>query len=223
MKLSILFLLSLCFCAATTAQVKTDTTIEITIKVKGTIKYKVGDSTVKLFTIHPDSLSNNDSIPLNPQNYEVPFAATYLYKSKMAGIGLYVDKDLWGIKSCSMNESCEKKFLCKGENCFASLVTESTEDVALRDMEYFVLESALTNSPDAEITMKEFRMVNGIKVLCLGLKGSIKSLRFEGLTYIYTTENEIVQLWCYTTQKKFRKKLGIIERFLCGLVLLKER
>jgi len=184
----------------------------------GTWKY---DTSKKTVVIALDSTKRRDSIPTNPQIFQVSAFATHLVKSKVVDLGVYVDNNLWGIRTCSINEDGEMRFLDKADNCYAVMITEPTEGGVLDDMEWFVLNSARNLAPDAEIVTKEYRMVNGIKVLCLGLKGTIKSLKIEELSYSYADESGIIQLSAWTTQKKFSKNYGILARFLSGLVQLK--
>lgn len=186
----------------------------------GTWRYQL-DTSKKTVVIALDSTRRKDSILTNPQIFQVSAFATHLVKSKVVDFGVYVDNNLWGIKTCSINEDGEMKFLDKADNCYAEMITEPTEGGLINDMEYFVLNSARNRAPDAEITTREFRMVNGIKVLCLGLKGTVKSLKIELLNYSYADESGIIQLVAWTTQKKFNKNYGVLARFLSGLVQLK--
>ena len=55
------------------------------------------------------------------------------------------------------------KFLEKGDNCYAVMITETTEGVPIEVMEYFVLEGARELSPDAEITTREYGWITESK------------------------------------------------------------
>ena len=176
------------------------------------------DTTIFLQSNPGDSLSD---IPTNSKKFSVHHESRKLVKSKLLPkIGVYIDHSQWGYRKSSINEHSEYTFINKVYECSGVLLTETTEDISIFDVDFFTLAGAQIWDPEAQLFHREFRTVNNVNVLCIGIVGSIKSLKYQGLGYIYTDGSKVVQLFAYTTQKKYQRNYWVLERFLNGLMLL---
>ena len=83
------------------------------------------------------------------------------------------------------------------------------------------LENARDAAPDAKIVKQEYRTVNGNKVLCLQLNGTMRGIKFAYLGYYISNESGTVQLVGFTAQSLFKEYQAEIEEFLNGLSAVK--
>lgn len=159
----------------------------------------------------------NDSINVNTNSFVKSRQAGFY---KRINIGIYLNPNEWNYSKPGGAEAGEYNFEKKSKDCSAVLITEKAE-IDLESMPEVALINARKIDPDAEIIKKEYRMVNGVKILCLQMKCAVTSLKFVIIGYYYSNENGTVQAAASTTQKMFPQQQGNMEKFLNGLVVLK--
>jgi hypothetical protein len=159
------------------------------------------------------------SIALNENKFVKDKSATFLVKSKKLKVGIYINPDKWGVTNGGINPA-EFNFSQKELDILASLITERAS-INLSEMAELILENAKNQSDDVEIIKKEYRIVNGIKMLCLQMKMTIKGMKFIYFSYNFSNKNGAVQLTSVTNAYLFDKNYKLIENFLDGLVILK--
>jgi hypothetical protein len=171
-----------------------------------------------------DSLTIADtsdiSIAINKNKFLKDKAANYLVKSKKLNVGVYINSEKWGFTDGGINEAAEFDFSMKKFDIFASLITEKTS-FSLENLADLIFQNAKDQAPDAEIIKKEYRIVNGLKILCLQMRLTIKGMRFIYFSYNFSNKNGAVQLSCVTNESLFKKNYQMIENFLNGLGMLK--
>ena len=187
----------------------TDVGDEVLLYSNGTWKY-VNEKA------HP---SNHDSVNINKTPFVKDKLATFLVKSKIINAGIYIVPGEWEFKKGELNEIMEYHFRMKEKDSYAFAVTEKME-IPLENMPGIVLENVQKKAPDAEIIKTEYRMVNGVKVLCLKYKGSITGMKFMWLGYYYSSAAGTIQLVAGTSENLFNDNYKILENFLNGFVVL---
>ena len=213
MRSFLLAFLSLLISATTHAQIKalTETGREVLLNENGSWKY--ADSS------NAES-QKFDSLKLNPTQYTKSKGATFLVKSKTAGIGIYINSNKWTFAPHKDNEvSPEYRFSQKSGGVYAMVINEkiTLEYEALMQI---ALSNAQRAAADITIVNAEYRMVNKKKILCMEMKGTIKGIKFVYFGYYYTDDNGTTQLLTYTTQKEFVGSKPEMEEFLNGLVAI---
>lgn len=163
----------------------------------------------------------SDSITLNNQKFHKSSLANFLKKSKNMNVGVYFDQLQWGCVNGATNGSAEYTFINKDKDLNATFITETTE-VELSNMVDIVFMNAQKLTSDIEIVSKEYRIVNGLKVLCMKLKGGFNGIKGTFLYYIYSNETGVVQFVAFTTTKKFDANYKVLENLLNGLSLTKK-
>lgn len=194
------------------AQIKavTENGKEVTLFNNGTWKYST--------TSDNDSTSVSDSLKVNPIKFSKSASATFLAKSNVAGIGVYLNPKKWTFSPHNENEVIpEYKFSFKSSEALALLATEKIE-IGLDNMRYIALRNAQKAAIDAKIVHEEYRIVNGKKMLCLEMTGTIKGINFVYFGYYYSDANGTTQLLSFTSKNLYSSLRGEMETFLNGLV-----
>jgi hypothetical protein len=196
------------------AQIKalTENGREVLLSENGTWKYANDSAT--------DSSANIRELSINPHPFTKSAGASFLVKSNNLNIGVFINTSKWTFTAHKDNEpDIEYHFGLKTNDGFGIMITEKTE-IDLDNMRQIALANAQKAAVDAKVVSAEYRMVNNIKVLCLEIKGTIKSIRFVYFGYYFSNENGTVQLLCYSTQKLFEQLHGEFENLLNGMVVL---
>lgn len=188
----------------------TDEGREVLLLNNGTWSY-VKDSTEV-------NLSSSDSLKLNPAKFSKSIGASFLVKSKIFNVGVYMNPTKWTFSGHRDNEkNPEYRFSLKSGEAYVMMVTEQTQ-VSLEGIRDLALLNAQKASVDIKETAAEYRMVNGLKVLCLKMEGTVKGIKFVYFGYYYSNNNGIVQLLGFSSQQYFKTIQKEIESFLNGLV-----
>ncbi|HMQ47488.1 MAG TPA: hypothetical protein PKA00_03495 [Saprospiraceae bacterium] len=202
-----LFLIGLC-CIANQmihAQIKavTETGDEVILFQDGTWEYVNADITEEF------------EISLNETNFTKEDKSTFLVKSEKLNIGVWINPRSWSFTKSTNNSAAEFEFQKKGEDLYGMLITEKIQ-IPLETLQEIALENARGVSPDIKITKKEYRIVNGIKVLMMQMAGTIQGMRFTYFGYYYSSSKGSIQLLTYTGEGLFDDYQGDMEDFLNG-------
>jgi hypothetical protein len=100
----------------------------------------------------------------------------------------------------------------------AIIITERIE-IPTESLETVALTNAKNAAPDAQITFKESRVVNGAKVEVIALKGTIAGIKFQYFGYYVSGAFGTIQAITYTSQNLFEEYKADFVDFLNGLVL----
>lgn len=92
-----------------------------------------------------------------------------------------------------------------------TMAPDALQEMALRNL--------LKVAPDAEVTYKEERVVNGKKVLCMKMEGTIESVPFIYYGYYYSGKAGIVQFITFTSQNLFPEYEPEMTEFLNGMII----
>ncbi|MEP6468038.1 MAG: hypothetical protein ABJB05_17130 [Parafilimonas sp.] len=173
-----------------------------------------------------DSLSSNtpatDSISINHSVFSKPSTANFLIKSNVLNVGVYFNTTKWSVKPHGANESePEYRFELKNNDGYALLLTERTQ-IDIAEMRDIALLNAQKAAPDAKIVNSEYRQVNGLKMLCLEITGSTRSIKFKYFGYYYSNENGTVQLVTFSSQNLFNELKSDLQDILNGLIEVKK-
>ena len=87
-------------------------------------------------------------------------------------------------------------------------------------MQKNILKNSQSGMPDAYIKMSEYRIVNGIKVICTNIVGTLNNYKSETLTYSFISKDGIAIVGVGNSQSKFLEFRNVYEDFLNGLVVL---
>jgi hypothetical protein len=177
------------------------------------------NGTWQYITTDNDS-NNSDSIVTNPIYFHTTPGATFLLKSNVFNVGIYLNHNKWIFAPHKSNEvNPEYRFESKFHNGYAMMLTEVTP-VDLESMKSIALHNAQKAASDAKVTHSEYRIVNGKKVLCLTIKGTIEGIKFIYFGYYYSNPNGTTQILAYGSENMFKESFKEWEEFLNGFTVI---
>lgn len=149
-------------------------------------------------------------------SYQKAFGATSSFNAKGDKFVLWYDPLKWRQQKSA--EADKPTFVHKDNDIYALVMAERiamTLD-ALKDM---AITNAKSAAPDARVTFEENRIVNGKKVLCMRMEGTIQGIQFIYYGYYYASKAGVVQLVAYTSLNLFPEYEAEMTEFLNGLVI----
>jgi polyribonucleotide nucleotidyltransferase len=183
---------------------------EVVLFENGTWKYSEDSSN--------DTTNPIDSLAINKNKFTKISGATFLVKSKIFNVGVFINPTKWIFSPHSDNEkNPEYRFSLKSNEGYVLMVTEKTQ-IDLESMRQIALENAQKASSDVKEKSAEYRIVNNKKILCLKFQGTIKGIKFTYFGYYYSNSNGTIQLLSYSSQQYFDSIQKELETFLNGLV-----
>ena len=203
--LGLLLLTSLYVKAQTKAV--TETGDEVVLFADGTWKYL------------DDDLIELREIPVNEKQFVKDENSSFLVKSTVLDIGIWISPKKWKFEKANQDEVSEFQFLLKGEDLYAMLISEKVE-IPIETLKIVALENARTVAPDIKVIEEEYRNVNGVKLLMLQMSGTIQGMKVTYRGYYYSNEKGTIQLLTYTASNLFTDYLKDINNFLNGFVVL---
>lgn len=170
---------------------------------------------------NPDSLNApSEEIKLNPSVFSKGSNSTFQVKSSKLNIGVYINPNVWSYKKEINQGPTEYIFSGKSKDMYAMLIAEQVS-IPIESLKEIAVQNAMKASPDVQVVKEEYRMVNGIKVLLLQLKGTVRGIKFSYIGYYYSNENGTIQLVAYTSQNLMSTHQKDMEILLNGLVEIK--
>lgn len=158
-----------------------------------------------------------DTIATNPKEFKRTADANQLQKSNKCDIGFYYNSKKWTKLKAPVNPSSEFSFKNNEKDLYATIIAEQIE-VPLDTLAAIAITQAKTATTGLEVAEKEYRTVNGKKVLMVSMTGTIKGIKFTYLNYYYSGPSGSVQILTFTAQNLFKLYRKDAEDFLNGLV-----
>jgi hypothetical protein len=204
--LPLLFLFSIpCFAAQNAI---TDTGEEVILNDDGTWKYRSGKS---------NSAAASGKIKTDSKRYSKPKSSTFLIKSKKNESALWINPKKWSFTKSDPTKATEYKLRLKDKSLYGMMITEEIE-LPLKTISNAALTNAQRAAPNARIIKREYRKVNGIKVLYQEITGSIQKVNFTYISYNFSNKSGSTQLVTYTANNLVNKYRPEIFKLLNGLV-----
>jgi hypothetical protein len=157
----------------------------------------------------------------NSQTFIKSKDADYCLRSKNLNVGIYLNLKDWSFSKPDSSEYTEYDFTCKSVFDVAGyLVVEKGKGISLERLGKIAIENARKSASRVVILRKEYRTVNGVRLLCLQMDVAIKRINVSTFGYYYTNANGAVQLVASTASRFFQQRKGAMENFLNGFVVL---
>lgn len=170
--------------------------------------------------LQKDTISVED-IAVNPVRFTKSTTSLFLLKSTRVNVGCYINPEKWSFAKTKENEAAEYEINNMKLGLYGMLITEKL-DLPLESLANIALDNARDAAPDVEVTEKEYRYVNGLKVLMMRMTGTIQDIRFSYYGYYYSTKNGATQYLVYSSEEIVNQNLSEIEELLNGLVEINE-
>lgn len=164
---------------------------------------------------------HTDDIPTNSKSFKKDKSADFLLKSTRTTAGFWLNPKAWTYTTPEEGAAAEYELDHKNGSLYALVITEHL-DLPLTSLGNIALQNAREAAPDVKVTQKEYRTVNGIKVLMMRMVGTIQDIRFSYFGYYYTNHGISVQYLVYSSETFMEDNLSAVEDLLNGLVDLTE-
>ena len=205
--ISLIFLFSLpCFAAQNAL---TDTGEEVILNDDGTWKYRSGKSS--------GSAAASGKIKTNSKKFYKPKDSSFLIKSKKNKSAIWINPKKWTFTKSEPTKATEYKLRLKDKSLYGMMITEEIE-LPLKTISDAALTNAQRAAPNAKINKREYRKVNGLKVLYQEITGSIQKVNFTYISYNFSNKSGSTQLVMYTANNLVNKYRPEIFKLLNGLV-----
>ena len=167
-----------------------------------------------------DSVKTDD-IPVNNKSFGKSKTASFLVKSKRINIGCWIDPKVWKFTSAETPSAAEFEFDHVNGSLYGLIISENL-DIPTESLANLAVNNAREAAPDIKVTAKEYRIVNGTKVLMLRMAGTIEDIRFSYYGYYYAADGGAMQFLVYTSDTFMDENIDTVEQLLNGLVVFEK-
>lgn len=164
--------------------------------------------------------SNDDNEPeikLNKTKFSKDNDSTFMVKSTKNNNAVWINPKQWDFKKSDTKKSAEYKLRLKGKSLYAMMITEEIK-LPLETIMNAALNNARSAAPNSKIVKREYRMVNGLKVLYMEITGTIQKVDFTYVSYNFSNDSGSTQLITYTANNLIDKYRTDIFKLLNGFV-----
>lgn len=185
----------------------------------GSAQEKVVTSSGKTLIIYPNGTWKEEKshIPLEKNNDILrPKTSTAKASILKGRATIYYNPIKWKLKGGE--EGGRSNFVHADGDAQAMIITERIQ-MPIETLEKVALENARAAAPDAVVSHREKKRVNGLDVVELHIKGSVQNTPFYYMNYYYSCEKGIIQAITYTSQNLFNEYKADFVDFLNGLTM----
>lgn len=179
----------------------TDTGAEVILNDNGTWQYKKDKAGSRIDT--------------NQRNFTKPIDANFLLKSTRNNAAFWINTNKWQF-SKSADSTSEYEFQLKDKDLYGMAVNEGVE-IPIESLAEIAFGNVRDVAPDAKILKKEYRIVNGKRVIYMETSGTIQGIKCIYLGYYYSDKAGSTQYIAYTASNLVNKFEPEIADFLNGL------
>jgi len=168
--------------------------------------------------LYPDGTWKNAAEATTPKSgsdYTRPSSARASYKTERGEFVIWYDETKWRLAQRRTDEDIVHFGLVHTDG-YAMIVTDGLQ-IPTEGLQEIALSNAKGAAPDAKIASEEMRVINGKKVLCLVIEGTIQQIPFTYYGYYYGGKQGTIQLITFTGQSLFPKYKKEFTDFLNGL------
>jgi len=164
--------------------------------------------------------SQAKSLKTNSKKFRKPTSASFPVKSKVNSLGLWMNPADWGFtKKGALNPEAEYELKHKKLEIYAMAITESIE-VNLDNLAEIALENMEKVGTNVRVINKEYRNVNGQKVIFMEMAGVVNGIKATYMGYYHSNSKGASQLLAFTGTALANKYKPEIIKLLNGLVVL---
>jgi len=159
---------------------------------------------------------------LKPVSYAKAAGATSTFKTVVDSISVMYDPLVWSLKNSDGSDVTRRSFVHKSGALYAFAITERLP-INTETIKKVAVMNAQKAAPDMEVIMEENRVVNGVNVIAMKMKGSMQGLGFVYYGNYYGDKNGAIQLVCYTVDSAFSTYEKDCLNFINGLSVKQNR
>lgn len=164
---------------------------------------------------NPNQSAVNE-IPMNPLEFKKSPNSTFNLRSTKLDLDVSIDPEKWSFKKAVSNEYAEYEFQLKDGDLYGMLITEEIQ-FPMEKLAQIAVVNAQSFAPGTKMVNREYRVVNGLKVIYMEMQGSAEGVDFTYRGYYFSNKNGSAQLVTYTGTSIIDKFDAEIQEFLNGL------
>ena len=158
---------------------------------------------------------------MNPKSFVKHKDSAFLLKSTKTNSAFWINPKKWSFeKNVNDHDSAEYTFNIKGSDLYGMVISEQIE-VDIEELVKLAFENAKKAAAGMKVVKKEYRRVNGNKVIYMEMEGTIQSIKFTYLGYYFSNSSGSTQFITYTGSSLVNKYRTDIDNFLNGFVIKK--
>ena len=158
----------------------------------------------------------SEELEVNSTTFSRPNNATFMLKSTKTNSAFWINPRKWKFeKNDNGHDAAEYTLNVKGSDLYGLIISEQLE-IAVEELAKIALDNARGAAPDAKIIKKEYRMVNGNKVIYMEMEGTIQSIKFTYFGYYFSNSTGSTQFLAYTGSSLVKKYRADIDNLLNG-------
>ncbi len=130
----------------------------------------------------------------------------------------YNNKNWKRVPSGELSPDADLAFKLNRGDVYGMIIYEELE-IELESLTEIALENARSAAPDIQLIEKEYREVNGNRIICMKMKGSMQGIKVVYYSYFFSNINGSIQFHTFTGQGVLSKYTNDIEDLLNGLIV----
>lgn len=155
-------------------------------------------------------------IQTNEASFVKPSDSKFEIKSKKTDSVVWINPKHWSFKKNNNgHDVAEYTFNNKDKDLYGMMISEQFE-IPVEELVKIAVDNARSAATDVKVVKKEYRTVNGKKVIYMEMEGIIQGIEFTYLGYYFSNESGSTQLLAYTGSTLVVKYKKEIEAFLNG-------
>lgn len=164
--------------------------------------------------------SDDIDIPINPNTFNKHKKSNFALKSTKNNSSFSINSKKWKFKkNKNGQEAAEYTFELKDGDLYGMAISEEIE-MDVETLANVAFDNAKGVAPDIKIVKKEYRIVNGNKVIYMEMAGTIQSMKIKYFGYYYSNSSGSTQYLAYTSTNLEGKYLKNINNFLNGFSVI---
>lgn len=158
-------------------------------------------------------------LTVNPATFSKNIKSNFTLKSTKTNANFSINSKKWEFKKNNgEHDSAEYTFKLKGSDLYGMAISEELE-IKIEELTKIAFVNAQSAAPDAKVVKKEYRIINGHKVIYMEIVGTIQSIKFKYFGYYYSDSSGSTQYLAYTGLGLENKYKEEINNFLNGFSL----
>jgi len=166
-----------------------------------------------------ENIAEQLEIPTNPSVFYSPKTANFILKSKKNNATFAINSKKWVFeKSKNDDAAIEYSLTLKAEDLYARVITERIQ-MNIKELTEIALDNAKDVAPNTKVLKKEYRTVNGKKMIYMEMVGTMKGIEFQYLGYYYSDASGSTQYVTFTGASLVEKYRSEIDDLLNGFTI----
>lgn len=151
----------------------------------------------------------------NEKTYQRSKQATSFVKLANGQFGIWFNPSKWK-QDHKENDPSNTSFNHSKGDGYALIIAERIGST-VEDLKAVAIKNAKEAAPDMKVVFEEDRMVNGKRILCMRIDGTMQKVRITYYNYYFASDKGAIQVCTFTGTNLFEEFKSDFEEFLNGV------